>query len=484
MSFLHAHRRRVPAQDVYRSICVGVCLETTMLTRKACLAFAALLVDGSTFRTGLRGIGGVDLEQITTAFFELVGKNSFKGEPALVENASVQSGFLFDVAPRTFNASLGSSCHLGNLEVFENDSSIVTHNIERGFVVPVKANAGTTGRKAGVSPQSLSVTNRATLSARSLSLCGTATTFDCFQRYGNGKPATVRKRKGVGNTSVYAKGRADVGGDRVFNFASKTDVPAKRIMRNRGVFDGPSQQAGVAEFDPTKFRQAHSRPLGIQFLNLHLTTLKAKTVIDAFAPWRWILGRSFEEVAKSPVKITQSLLQAGLRDGSYPIKPGSQLGEFTGLSDVIEWPSSAVLVLPPPSVSLFQREIVDQATDAGKLAKQTLLLISRGQLITKATHYGHLAKALVINLQTASDRVGLSSCFDAHLSACSSKARGSRTTAVGADRGLPIAFLFFVTESLCFAIAVIVTVSQTGSKMAISLLAPPTPPPTRMQSHD
>ena len=87
MAFLvDAHRRRVPAQNIERSICIGVDMEAAMPTNKDRLAFAALSVNGSAFRTGLRCVCGIDLAQVSAAFFELVGKDGLEAEPALIED--------------------------------------------------------------------------------------------------------------------------------------------------------------------------------------------------------------------------------------------------------------------------------------------------------------------------------------------------------------------------------------------------------------
>ena len=97
---LDAHRRRVPAQNVERSICIGVDMEAAMPTDKDCLAFAALSVNGSAFRTGLRCVCGIDLAQVSAAFFELVGKDGLEAEPALIEDRAVQCGLLPDHTAR------------------------------------------------------------------------------------------------------------------------------------------------------------------------------------------------------------------------------------------------------------------------------------------------------------------------------------------------------------------------------------------------
>jgi hypothetical protein len=77
----------------------------------------------------------------------------------------------------------------------------------------------------------------------------------------------------------------------------------------------------------------------------------------------------------------------------------------------------------------------------------------------------------VSSCRMASGLDGGSSCSVAQASAASSNATGNRRTAVGADLGLPIILLLFVTQSACFVMRVTVTESRTGSKAATSLLA-------------
>jgi len=74
MPFLHAHRRRVPRQDVDRSVVVGMVAEAAVATGKDRLAFTAFPVHGSAGRTGLRGVGWINGDERPAAFFELVGQ--------------------------------------------------------------------------------------------------------------------------------------------------------------------------------------------------------------------------------------------------------------------------------------------------------------------------------------------------------------------------------------------------------------------------
>ena len=144
---LDAHRRRVPAQNVERSICIGVDMEAAMPTDKDRLAFAALSVNGSAFRTGLRCVCGIDLAQVSAAFFELVGKDGLEAEPALIEDRAVQSGLLPDHTARFFYGPLGRSRHVFDAQIFQNNRPKAAGKIERGLVRPIAADARSTGRE-------------------------------------------------------------------------------------------------------------------------------------------------------------------------------------------------------------------------------------------------------------------------------------------------------------------------------------------------
>jgi hypothetical protein len=86
MPFLHEHRRRVPTQDVDRSIMVSIGAETAFATVERRLAFAALSVHGSAGRAGLRRVARIDLAKVSAPFFKLVGQHGLKPMPALIED--------------------------------------------------------------------------------------------------------------------------------------------------------------------------------------------------------------------------------------------------------------------------------------------------------------------------------------------------------------------------------------------------------------
>ena len=223
MPFLvDAHRRRVPAQNVERSICIGVDMEAAMPTNKDRLAFAALSVNGSAFRTGLRCVCGIDLAQVSAAFFGLVGKDGLEAEPALIEDRAVQSGLLPDHTAWFFYGPLGRSRHVFDAQIFQNNRPKAAGKIERGLVRPIAADARSTGRELRGASQRLRSTDGATLASRHNVLCGAMASFDGFERARHGHALTrgdvervidvCGKRQRIGNAAIDADARADIDG--------------------------------------------------------------------------------------------------------------------------------------------------------------------------------------------------------------------------------------------------------------------------------
>jgi hypothetical protein len=76
MDFLHAHRRRVPAQDIGRSVVPGIGFMAAVDADETRLAFAVPSVDATAGRTGLRRVSGIYEAEESAPSFELVGKDS------------------------------------------------------------------------------------------------------------------------------------------------------------------------------------------------------------------------------------------------------------------------------------------------------------------------------------------------------------------------------------------------------------------------
>ena len=74
MPFLHVHRRRVPTQDVFRSVVVCMFSVAAILTGKSRLALTRFSVHGSAFRTGLRCMVCGHFTQMPTPFFQLLAE--------------------------------------------------------------------------------------------------------------------------------------------------------------------------------------------------------------------------------------------------------------------------------------------------------------------------------------------------------------------------------------------------------------------------
>lgn len=384
MPFLHAHRRRVPAQDVDRSVVVGVGAEATMATEKDRLAFAALPVHGSAFRTGLRGVGGIDVEKIPAAFFELVGEDGFEAEPTLIEDAPVQSGLLPDHAARFLDGSARGSRHVFDLQIFQNDGSETIGDAQSRLVRPVFPDAGTASREFGGASQRLGPPDRAALAPRGDALCGTLATFNGFERGGDGQMLSSGERQRVGDAAINADARADIGRNDILDLAGEADVPAKRIERDGDVLDRASQRARVAELHPADLGQAHGGPFGVEPLRLDLASLKAEGVVDAAPAGRRKARAACEEIGERSIEIAQSLLLAGLRNSPHPVVFGAKQRQFPRLSDIVQLPSGLSLKLTPEIAPLFQRQIVDEAAHASELPEQDFLFGGRIELVAKA----------------------------------------------------------------------------------------------------
>jgi hypothetical protein len=141
MPLFHAHRRRVPTQDVDRSIVVGMGAKAAAATGKDRLAFAALPVHGCALRTGLRAIGWIDGDEIAAAFFQLVGEQGSERRPALAQYRPLQAGFLAHPAARLINRAFRRGHHVFDLQVFQHGRAEAAGNVSRDTTQPVAANA-------------------------------------------------------------------------------------------------------------------------------------------------------------------------------------------------------------------------------------------------------------------------------------------------------------------------------------------------------
>ncbi|SKB96584.1 hypothetical protein SAMN05660750_03293 [Bosea thiooxidans] len=385
MPFLHAHRRRVPAQNIDRSVMVGMGAESAMLTDKGRLAFAALTLHGSAFRTCLRGEGGGDLQKASPAFVELVGEDGFETEPTLVKDGAVEPAFLPNHAARLLDRSSCRGGHIADVQVFENYAAEAPADVECGLVLPVATDAGAAGGQSRATLKLPKSARRSFLSTRQCALSNTLSPLDSLEACRDGHPFTGRERERVRYAAVDADGRASIGRGKVLNFAGEAGVPAECVERDGNVFDRAAQRARVAEFHPADLGQPNSRPFGTDLLDLDFPPLKTERVIDALLPRGRIARTAPKEIAEGLVEVTQGLLLAGLCDGGDPVVFSAEPCQLSALGCIIEMPPSLAVVLPPPVATLLKGEIVDQSADASELAEQSLLFGAGRQLVAEAT---------------------------------------------------------------------------------------------------
>ena len=166
MPFLHAHRRRVPAQYLNSCICVGVGLVAAVDAGEARLALAASPVNATAHRTGLRGKGSGHLRKCSAAFFQFVGEDRFKRLPALIKNGSVQSGFLPHFPAWLFDCSFRARGHVARAQVFKCHMAETMRDRQRGLVMPILTNARCFGGNSGNAAKGLCPAVRSAFLAR------------------------------------------------------------------------------------------------------------------------------------------------------------------------------------------------------------------------------------------------------------------------------------------------------------------------------
>lgn len=384
MPFLHAHRRRVPAQDVNRSVVVGMNTQAAMTTVEHRLAFTASTVYGSAVRANLRGICGIDLVKAAPTFIELVGKDGFEGEPALVEYAPVQSGLLPHHPSGLGNCAASGSGHIPDLQIFQNDHPEAFADVERRPVLPIKPYPGTAGGEARRPTQGRQTPLRPLLSSRNHTLSGSKPNTELLQRGGNGQTLAVRQRQRVRHPAIDANRRIAVRRLSMLDLASKADVPAESIKRDSHVPNLSSHRASVSELYPANLRKPNSGPFPVQFTDANLAPLEPECVVDALHSGRRVAGDALEEVSVRFVEVTKRLLLAGLRHGRDPIVLSSKRGQLAGLADVVQPLARVPLELAIPSSALLKTEIVDQPANTSELPEQGFLLGIGVQLVAES----------------------------------------------------------------------------------------------------
>jgi len=383
MPFLHAHRRRVSAQDIYRSVVVGMATETAVLAMKDRLAFAARFVNGSASRTGLRGIGRIDGDQVAAALLQFITKDGGKAAPSLVEDAPIKSGLLAHIEPRAFYGALRARRHVDDAEMFHDHNAKATRDAVASLVVPVSANARAFCRKPGTAQYRFAPTIRSLLSPRYHALRATITPVNGIHTGRHTERLPRREHEGCGHTSINANGWSVTLRVGPIGLAGKCDVPPKCIKGNGRILYLAADRASHPKLHPAGFKQTNCSPFGIDDPNGHLTAFETKGVVQTLLAWGWISSATGEEVGKCPIEVSQGLLFAYARNGRYPVNLRAEHRQLATLLGEVQRDAS-VGVCVSVFLSLLQGEIIDEPADASELPEQRFLLGSWVQLVLEA----------------------------------------------------------------------------------------------------
>jgi len=120
--------------DITCAIDVGVVFVAAMRAYELRLVDPAGLVDDTAFGTRLRGVGRIDINQLTTALGELVVEHPCEHAPALIEDQAVESALCLDVGAGLGDGALGATGHFLNLQFFDLDYAVALGEIGRELV--------------------------------------------------------------------------------------------------------------------------------------------------------------------------------------------------------------------------------------------------------------------------------------------------------------------------------------------------------------
>lgn len=392
MPFLHAHQRRVPTQDVYRSVVVCMSVEAAMLAGKDRLALAAFPVYGSALGTGLRRVCGIDFQERPASLGKLVNQQRFKRVPSLIKDGSVQPSFAFDHA-----AGRGSG-HFLYAQILNNNMAKAPRNVGASLMLPISAYARSASRKPSGASKRFGMSYGPAFTSSRRALCRTVSSLNGFECRRDRQAFPGGKHQRVGDAPINANIGPNVLNDCVLNLASEHNVPTERVKYDCYILDCPAHGARVAEFNKPDLWKFDHAPFGIEAPDLTQATGEPERVIDAALARGRMARGSAKEVDECFVEVAQRLLLASLRNVCDPVKSGSQVSQLACLSDVIQRTPVRVLILTPELPSLFQSKIVDQSANARELPKRDLLSIGRLKSISEAAkdHALNLERSQVI----------------------------------------------------------------------------------------
>lgn len=397
MPFLHVQTRCVPPpKNVNRSVMIGMNSEATMIAGKGRLALAAVSVDDSAFRTGLRGVGWIHGDEFAAAFLKFVFQHNAEYAPSLIQDRAIKSGFRPYVAPRHLNCANRACCHVGDFQIFHDNRSEAVSNRAAGLVMPVLADAGALGGKASCALEGLETALRSFLAARNDALRFSISLVEHIKAGRERHHFSGRKRQGVCYAAINTDRFRTFRTVDNLNLACERDIPSKRRRRDCRAANPSESASCVTEFYPSNFGEPNSGPLSIQAVNFDFAPMKSKRIVYPLLSMLWVRGFLSKESLEGIVKVAERVKFALLCDLTYKSELFSKILQFRLLRKVIKFMGS------PPCLPLLKREIIDKAANSRELAKLFFLLSGRIKFEFEAAMDYHMIRSQVRSIGSGS----------------------------------------------------------------------------------
>ena len=262
MPFLHDHKRRVPPQNVYRCIVIGIHVVPAMATDKRRLVLTTFSVYGPAVRTGLRCVVSGYLAKVSALVIQFVAKQGFEDVPTLFQDRPVQPRLLAHHTPRIGESAFGTGSHTLDVELFKHHGAKAFAKIPRNPMVPILPDAPLTGLYGRDTASLFGVSDGPAFSASKHTL----SLFLSTVRHGKAGRQGQHLARGqcqcfrhpAVNTDLRRQG---CGRRIILNREVESDMPSARSEIDRDVVQCASQRPCVAVLHPVDLGQRTSDQL-------------------------------------------------------------------------------------------------------------------------------------------------------------------------------------------------------------------------------
>ena len=163
----------------------------------------------------------------------------------------------------------------------------------------------------------------------------------------------------------------------LFTFYQAADGRA----RHADLPDAALDRARQAELDPADLRQTDLTPTRRQFLDTDFPAGVAEGVVDAPLLRLRITAEPLPRAMVGIIRRFEDALQRGDMHVADEIELCTEVREFAGLRNAGECVAGAFLVKSPVVPALLQRQVPDEAANAGELRHQSCLLFRGAQRV-------------------------------------------------------------------------------------------------------